>query len=181
VRPGGGPAQAGRGNALEAYRLLDPKLGEPRRARWRGELPKLIGELARQAGERLDSPAYTSPFGVPVNHTALYSAVVHLAGRVFGNREWEALGGRIMHRYAAQEQSPDGFWGEHSRNGPATTDDYLTVAGVALYWEHSKDAAALECSTAFHKYFTYPDGNPVMITDDRRRPFHGMRSVTRTA
>jgi hypothetical protein len=157
---------------LEAYRILEPKLGEPRRARWRSELLKVIGELARQAAERQDSPAYTSPFGVSVNHTALYSAVVHLAGRVFGNREWEALGGRIMHRYAAEEQSPDGFWGEHSRNGPTTAYDYLTVAGVALYWEHSQDPAALaalERSTAFHKYFTYPDGNSAMLTDDRRR------------
>ncbi len=157
---------------LEAYRILEPKLGEPRRARWRNQLLKLIGELARQAAERQDSPAYTSPFGVSVNHTALYSAVVHLAGRVFGNREWEALGDRIMHRYAAEEQSPDGFWGEHSQNGPTTAYDYLTVAGVALYWEHSKDPAALaalERSTAFHKYFTYPDGNSAMLTDDRRR------------
>ncbi len=157
---------------LEAYRLLEPKLGESRRARWRSELLKIIGDLARQATERRDSPAYTSPFGVSVNHTALYSAVVHLAGRVFGNREWEALGSHILHRYAAEEQSADGFWGEHSPNGPTTAYDYLTVAGVALYWEHSKDPAALTAlrrSTDFHKYFTYPDGNSAMITDDRRR------------
>lgn len=157
---------------LEAYRLLEPKLGRERGARWRTELLKLIGALARQAAERRDSPAYTSPFGVSVNHTALYSAVVHLAGRVFGDREWEALGGHILHRYAAEEQSADGFWGEHSPNGPTTAYDYLTVAGVALYWEHSQDPAALTAlrrSTNFHKYFTYPDGNSAMITDDRRR------------
>ncbi len=157
---------------LEAYRLLEPKLGESRRARWRGELIKLLGDLARQAAERQDRPAYTSPFGVSVNHTALYSATVFLAGRILGKPDWEALGRKIMHRYAAEEQSADGFWGEHSPNGPTTAYDYLTVAGVALYWEHSQDPAALAAlrrSTDFHKYFTYPDGFPVMITDDRRR------------
>ena len=128
---------------LEAYRLLEPKLGEQRRARWGRELLKLIDDLAVQAAERQDRPAYTSPFGVSVNHTALFSSTVYLAGRVFGKREWEQLGGRIMHRYAAEEQSPDGYWGEHSRNGPTTAYDYLTVAGVALYWEHSHDPAAL--------------------------------------
>src|SRR4029077_6941438 len=116
--------------------------------------------------------AYTSPFGVSVNHTALFSSTVYLAGRVFGKREWEQLGAKIMHRYATGEQSTGGFWGEHSPAGPTTGYDYLTVAGVALYWEHSHDPAALNAlrrSTDFHKYFTYPDGSPVMITDDRRR------------
>lgn len=157
---------------LEAYRLLEPKLGESRRARWRSELLKLVGGMAGQAAERQDRPAYTSPFGVSVNHTALFSSTVYLAGRVFANREWEALGAKIMHRYAAEEQSPDGYWGEHSPNGPTTAYDFLTVSGVALYWEHSQDPAALAAlrrSTDFHKYFTYPDGNSVMITDDRRR------------
>ncbi len=157
---------------LEAYRLLQPKLGEPRRERWRRELVKVMGGLAREAAVRRDRPAYTSPFGVSVNHTALFSSTVHLAGIVFGNREWQELGAAIMHRYAAEEQSPDGFWGEHSRSGPTTAYDYLTVSGVALYYEHSKDPAALAAlkrSTAFHKYFTYPDGNSAMITDDRRR------------
>ncbi len=157
---------------LEAYRVLEPRLGEPRSRRWRRELAKLAGSLASEAAQRRDRPAYTSPFGVSVNHTALFSSTVHLAGIVFGNREWRELGAAVLHRYAAEEQSPDGFWGEHSRNGPTTAYDYLTVAGVALYYEHSKDPAALAAlrrSTEFHKYFTYPDGNSVMITDDRRR------------
>lgn len=157
---------------LEAFRLLGPKLGDQRRARWRRELLKLIGDLAASAAERQDRAAYTSAFGVSVNHTALYSAAVHLAGRVFGKREWERLGAKILHRYAAAEQSRDGYWGEHSPAGPTTAYDYLTVAGVSLYWEHSQDPAALNAlrrSTNFHKYFTYPDGYSVMILDDRRR------------
>ena len=30
------------------------------------------------------------------------------------NPEWQRLGARVMHRFAAEEQTPDGFWGEHS-------------------------------------------------------------------
>jgi hypothetical protein len=157
---------------LEAYRILEPKMDAARRRRWRSHLLTLIGALAKESAERADRPAYTSPFGVSVNHTALFSSTVHLAGLMFKKREWQDLGARVMHRYAAAEQAPDGYWGEHSRNGPTTGYNYLTLTGVALYYEHSKDPAALRAmrrATDFHKYFTYPDGMPVMISDDRRR------------
>jgi hypothetical protein len=157
---------------LEAWRLLEPRLGDARRARWRRALETLLGEMAEEVAERQDRPAYTSPFGVSVNHTALRASTVHLAGRVFGHPDWERLGARVMHRYAAEEQSADGYWGEHSMAGPTTAYDYLTAAGVALYFEHSGDPAAREAlrrSTGFHKHFTWPDGAPVMLIDDRRR------------
>jgi hypothetical protein len=157
---------------LEAYRLLEPKLDQQRKDRWRRELMKQIATLAQEAADRRDRAAYTSPFGVSVNHTALFSSTVYLAGRMFSNLEWQQLGGYIMHRYATEEQSPDGYWGEHSPRGPTTAYDYLTAAGVALYSEHSQDPAALAAldrSTRFHMNFTYPDGNSAMITDDRRR------------
>ncbi len=77
-----------------------------------------------------------------------------------------------MHRFSAEEQSPDGYWGEQSRAGPTTGYDYLTVTGVALYWEHSRDKAALEAlrrNTTFHEYYTYPDGAPIETHNDRNR------------
>jgi hypothetical protein len=70
------------------------------------------------------------------------------------------------------EQSPDGFWGEHSSAGPTSNYDYLTAAGVALYYEHSGDPAALEAlrrSVEFHKHYTWPDGVTVETLDDRNR------------
>ncbi len=156
----------------EADRLLDAKLGEGRRARWRQALLKLIREMAAEVGERKDRPAYTSPLGVSVNHTALRASTVHLAGVVFGREEWKESGAAVMHRYAAAQPSGDGYWGEHSQAGPTTAYDYLTSAGVARYFEHSQDPAAvpgLRRSTDFHQYFTCPDGQPVMVIDDRRR------------
>jgi hypothetical protein len=68
---------------------------------------------------------------------------LYLAGRVFHNPEWEQLGARVMHRFVTEEQTPDGYWGEHSDAGPRTGYNTLTLTGVALHWEHSRDAAAL--------------------------------------
>jgi len=82
------------------------------------------------------------------------------------------MAARVLHRFAAEEQAPDGYWGEHSQAGPTTGYDYLTETQMALYWEYSKDPEALKAlrlSTDFHKYFTYPDGTPVETINDRNR------------
>lgn len=158
---------------LDAYRVLERELDAGRRARWRRELEKHIEALAARTAETADRPAYHSPFiGTSPNHFALWSSTVYLGGRVFGRPDWQALGARALHRLAAEEQAPDGYWGEHSKAAPTAGYDYLTFAGVALYWEHSRDAAALEAlqrGTIFHMNFTYPNGHPVELVDDRRR------------
>lgn len=158
---------------LDAYRLLEKRLGEPRRARWRKALLDNLAPLEVEVARRQDYPRYQSPFiGTSPNHYSLWSSTLHLAGKVFGNAEWEKLGARVMHRFAAEEQTPDGYWGEHTDAGPTTNYDYLTAAGVALYYEHSGDPAALAAlrrSTRFHQYFTYPDGQPVETVNDRNR------------
>lgn len=158
---------------LETYRLLERDLGEEHRARWRQALLDLLQNLAADVAEKQDYPRYASPFiSTSPNHLSLWASTVYLGGAVFHKPEWEQLGGRVLHRFATEEQAPDGFWGEHSRNGPTTGYDYLTATAVALYYEHSRDAAALEAlrrSTDFHKFFTYPDGTPVETINDRNR------------
>src|SRR5262249_26066586 len=99
---------------LEAYRLLEQQLGAERRKRWKQALEANIKTLAADSAERLDFPGFQSPFiGTSPNHLSLWASTVYLGGRVFGNRQWEELGARVMHRFAAEEQSADGFWGEH--------------------------------------------------------------------
>jgi hypothetical protein len=158
---------------LEAYRLLDPQLGEERRARWKQAIMTNVGPLEAEAVTRVDFPLYQSPFiGTSPNHLAQYASLLLLAGHVFGKKTWEELGARILHRFAAEEQSPDGYWGEHNSSGPTTGYDHLTMTQVALYWEYSKDPAALRAlrrSTDFHEYFTYLDGTPVEVINDRNR------------
>ena len=158
---------------LEAYRLLGPSLGEERRVRWRREIEKNIARLVSDAEDRVDFPWYNSPYiGTSPNHYALWAANLYLGGRVFGNRKWEQLGARILKRYATVEQTLDGYWGEHSRNGPTVGYNHLTLSALAVYFEHSGDLAvlpALRRATDFHKYFTFLDGAPVDVINDRNR------------
>jgi len=158
---------------LESYRLLEQKLGRKRRNLWQRALRQNIGILAQECAVRTDFPGFQSPFiGTSPNHLSLWASTVYLAGHVFHNHEWEELGERIMHRFVAEEQSQDGFWGEHEKLLPTPGYDYTTYSGVALYWEWSQDAAALKAlrqGLNFHKFFTYPDGSPVEVLDDRNR------------
>lgn len=158
---------------LEAYRVLQDQLGPARRSLWRRELEKNIAPFAAPAKERLDFPWYQSPFiGTSPNHYSQWAELLYLAGRVFGKKDWENLGARILHRFSAMEQSPDGWWGEHTNAGPAIGYNLLTLSAVAVYCEHSNDPAALEAirrATNLHKYFTYPDGTPVELINNRNR------------
>ena len=158
---------------LDSYRLLEPKLSPARRARWRKQLERNVRWFAAQTEVRIDFPRYQGPFiSTSTNHYALWASTVYLAGRVLKVKEWEELGARAMHRLAAQEQAPGGYWGEYTDNGPATGYDYITMNCVALYYQHSRDTAALEAlrrSTVFHKYFTWPNGEPVETVNGRNR------------
>ena len=158
---------------LEAYRLLEPQLGDERRARWKRAIMENVAPQEAEAAMRLHFPRYQSPFiGTSPNHLAQYASLLLLAGHVFGQKKWEGLGAKVLHRFAAEEQSPDGYWGEHSSAGPTTGYDHLTMTQVALYWEYSKDPAALSAlrrSTDFHEHFTYLDGTPVEVINDRNR------------
>jgi hypothetical protein len=158
---------------LEAYRLLDSELGDARRTRWRRSIERNIALYEKDATDRLDFPWYQSPFiGTSPNHYAQWAANFYLGGRVFGRKDWEQLGARILRRFAMEDQSPDGYWGEHNNSGPTTGYNHLTLTGVALYYEYSKDAAvlpALRRSTDFHKHFTFLDGSPADVINDRNR------------
>jgi hypothetical protein len=158
---------------LEAYRLLGPKLGEERNANWRRHLLRNAVLVHDEAAERIDFPWYNSPYiGTSPNHYAQYASLLFLAGRVTDKADWVDLGRRILHRFAAVEQTPDGYWGEHSRAGPTTGYDHITMTQIALYYEYAKDPAALLAlrrSTDFHKNFTYLDGTPVEVINDRNR------------
>ena len=158
---------------LEAYRLLETELGQDRRERWKRAILENTAPFAPDAAERMDFPWYASPYiGTSPNHYSQWAELLYLAGRVFDKPDWVKLGSQILHRFAATEQTPDGYWGEHSRAGPTTGYDHLTLSAVAFYAEYSQDPlvmAALRRSTDFHMHFTYPDGTPVETINDRNR------------
>ncbi len=158
---------------MEAYRLLQSDLGEERRIRWRREIEKNVALLFDDAMERVDFPWYQSPFiGTSPNHYAQWASILHFAGRLFDKPEWQRLGAQILRRCALVEQTPDGYWGEHNRSGPTIGYNHLTLTGLALYYEETRDPdvlPALRKATDFHEYFTYPDGTPVEVINDRNR------------
>ena len=158
---------------LDSYRLLEPHLTDERKERWRKALERNVDWFAGETDARIDFPRYQGPFiRTSTNHYALFASTVFLAGRILKKKDWEDLGARAMHRLASEEQAVDGYWGEFTDGGPASGYDYLTMNCVALYWEHSRDTAALEAlrrSVDFHKYFTWPDGTPVETLNGRNR------------
>ncbi len=158
---------------LEAYRLLDRELGAERRARWAKAIKENIALLVADAKDRIDFPWYQSPYiGTSPNHYAQWAGLLMLGGITFNDKEWEQLGKQILRRFAVTDQSPDGFWGEHNRAGPTVGYNHLTLAAVALYYEYSKDPAALTAlrrSLDFHKNYTFLDGTPVDVVNDRNR------------
>jgi hypothetical protein len=158
---------------LEAYRLLEKKLGVERHAQWKEILLKEISLLEPKLVKCENYPWYNAPFiTTSPNHYSIYASTLLVGGHVFDKPEWIKLSTKVLHRFCVEEQTSDGYWGEHSRAGPTTGYDYLTVTQIALYWEYSKDPEALKAlrrSTDFHKYFTYPDGTPVETINDRNR------------
>jgi hypothetical protein len=158
---------------METYRLIEDQLGAERRERWKKAILRNVALVESDAIDRLDFPWYNSPYiGTSPNHYANWAANLLLAGRMFGKPDWEKLGARILRRFAETEQTPDGYWGEHSRAGPTTGYNHLTLGPVALLWELTKDPAAMAAlrrATDFHMYFTWPDGTPVEVINDRNR------------
>lgn len=158
---------------LEAYRILEKKLGEERRLRWKKVLLEELALLEPKLIKRLDYPWYNAPFIITSpNHYAIYASALLVGGHVFNKPDWVKMSTQVLHRFCVQEQAADGYWGEHSQAGPTTGYDYLTLTQIAVYWEFSKDPEALKAmrrSTDFHKYFTYPDGTPVETINDRNR------------
>ncbi len=158
---------------LEAYKLLDQELEPARRERWRRALLDNIAPFQEGAAERLDFPWFTSPYiGTSPNHYSQWAEMLYLGGRVFDRPEWVKLGSASLHRFLTVEQSPDGFWGEHTHDAPTIGYDHLTLSAVGVYCELSSDPAcppALRRSLDFHSYFTYPDGTPVELVNDRNR------------
>ncbi|MEN6602670.1 MAG: hypothetical protein ABFD86_09650, partial [Bryobacteraceae bacterium] len=158
---------------LEAYRLLEAKLDEGRRARWKACLVRNVAILAARCLEWRDVPAYNHHFlGTSTNHFALWATDVMIAGQLFHREDWLALGRHILRRLATVEQSPDGYWGEYNSAGPTNGYNLLTLSAVGVYWEYARDPQALTAlrrATEFHEYFTYPDGQPAETINDRNR------------
>jgi len=158
---------------LEAYRILKSKLQVGRAQRWHESLQRNVALRVEDVAANKDAPAYTECFlSTSPNHYAWWAATVLVGGLTLGNRAWSDLGTEVLRRFVSTEQNPDGYWGEHNPDGPSIGYNYLTTLAVGVYWEHSHDPAALLAlrrAADFHASYTYPDGHPVEIMNDRNR------------
>ncbi|HEU5341357.1 hypothetical protein [Edaphobacter sp.] len=158
---------------VESYALLKTELGAERARTWKAAIERNIGLLEGDIAAWKDCPAYTENFlGTSPNHYAWWSATLLVGGKHFDRPTWVELGSAVLRRFAATEQNPDGYWGEHNPDGPTIGYNYLTTLGVGVYWEHSQDPSALRAlrrATDFHEHFTYPDGNACELMNDRNR------------
>ncbi|MEO8764706.1 MAG: hypothetical protein ABI416_10485, partial [Ginsengibacter sp.] len=118
---------------LEAYRILENKLGDERRLRWKNVILKEVSLLEPKLALCQDYPMYNAPYiTTSPNHYSIYASTLLVAGHVFNKPAWIKLSTKVLHRFCVEEQTPDGYWGEHSKDGPTTGYDYLTVTQVAL-------------------------------------------------
>lgn len=161
---------------LEAYQLLKDELGAERKSLWEQSLRRNVSLLIPDIMLSRDAAQYTENFiASSPNHLAWWAATVLVAGIYLNDRSWIVLGGGVLKRFAATEQNPDGYWGEHNPNAPTGGYNYLSAMAVGVFWEHTKDEDALKAlrrATTFHANFTYPDGNLMELFNDRNRYWH---------
>ena len=158
---------------LEAYRLLDTELGEARRARWKQRIEANIAST-----RRTPRTGWTSP-GTNRLSSALRRITTRNGQGIFiwaGGFSAKRIGSSWVREFCGASQ-----WRTNRRTatGASTTTpdrrtgyNHLTLTGVALYYEYSKDPAvlpALRRSTDFHKNFTFLDGTPADVINDRNR------------
>ncbi len=158
---------------LEAYRLLQGDLDAKRRSEWAAVLARNAALLVPDLEAWKDVAAYTEDFlGTSPNHFAWWSATVLTAGIFLDKPDWARLGAYVLHRFAATEQNPDGYWGEHNPDAPTCGYNYLTTMAVGVYWERTHAPEALEAlrrATRFHSHITYANGMLMELFNDRNR------------
>jgi len=166
---------------LSAMELLGDRLDPGRRASWSMSIEHwmqfYVCYLQESRGKRLLTAVQ---LGTSPNHYAYYLASVMKAGLVLNHPDWVALA-REQFVSLVRSQHPDGFWAEH--DGPVNRYSWMTLQGIGLYYEMTKDSEALEAirrAKDFLMGFTYPDGSAVAVIDERNRyapglsPTHGL-------
>lgn len=113
--------------------------------------------------------------GTGANWVAFNLVGVYRAGQALERRDFVDIAIEIARRFSA-DIHPDGYWEEHGdilrSGGPTTSYNALTHTCMSLFAEWTGEAVFLEAiarSTRFHLNFTYPDGIPFDLIDERVR------------
>jgi hypothetical protein len=144
---------------IRTFGLIREAMPPDRRAAWEKAL--LNGY------ENISKSCLGSLVNIPTHH----AMGLYIAGRTLQRPDWCEQASGFLHRLA-DHQSPNGYWSEGE--GPVVAYNYVYVDALGTYYALSRDESirpALARASAFHRHFTYPDGNCVE-TIDQRNPFH---------
>lgn len=144
---------------IRTFGLIRDDMPPGRRAMWEKALLNGYANISK------------SCLGSLVNIPTHHAMGLYVAGKTLDRPEWCEQAVKFLHR-VAEHQSPNGYWSEGE--GPVVTYNYVYVDALGTYYALSRDEAvrpALGRASAFHRNFTYPDGNCVE-TIDQRNPFH---------
>jgi len=144
---------------IRTFELIRDDMPPERRAAWEKALLNGYGNIAKTA--------LGSVHNIPAHH----AMGLYIAGKTLDRPAWREQAAEFL-RKVAKSQSPNGYWSEGE--GPVVNYNFVYVDALGTYYALSGDKAvlpALERASAFHRNFTYPDGNCVE-TIDQRNPFH---------
>lgn len=134
----------------------------------------------RKRWEQALTLGYTGISGHCLGHVhnipAHHAMGLYVAGKTFDRPEWCKQAGDFLAKVAAS-QSEAGYWSEGV--GPVVLYNFVYVDALGTYYAMSNDQRvkpALEKAAAFHRHFTYPNGQNVE-TVDQRNPYHERVSV----
>jgi hypothetical protein len=147
------------GRWMATYHIIQDAMPAQRREKWERSL--LLG------CRRLVAALRTARVH---NKTAYHASTVYCAGLCFHREDWKQAARDFMAKVSA-EQSPGGWWSEHS--GPLVGYNVVYVQALGIYHALSGDASVLEAlrrAAVYHATLTYPNGNRVETVDERN-PF----------
>jgi hypothetical protein len=179
----------------ECLRVLREAQGDFPFDEWRGPIERACTTLIAHRLEKLPGlRRFVRPvIGTGTNHVVLYLTTVYRAGMVLGREDFVELALPIARALAA-DVHPDGYWEEHGdldrRGGPTPAYNYLSMGGIGLLHAWTGEpvfASAIDRATRFHSSFSYPDGRPCELIDERVRAGHsaapmiwGLHAMSRT-
>lgn len=141
---------------IRAYELVKEALPPESRAKWDAGLRLGFTGIRRY----MDGGVHN----IPCHH----AMALYVAGKVFGEPEWQQAASGMMARVVAK-QDPAGYWSENF--GPVVGYNHVYIDALGVYYSYSRDAAALEAlrrGATFHAGVLWPDGSSVACIDERQ-------------
>lgn len=144
---------------VRSFALIRHDMPPDRLEMWRKALTLGYTGISRTQLERVHN--------IPAHH----AMGLYVAGKALGRPEWCEQAADFMMR-VVDAQAEGGYWSENV--GPVVGYNFVYIDALGTYYAMSGDRRvlpALERGGAFHRHFTYPNGERVETVDERN-PYH---------